>query len=167
MRWYALHVASCTEAIVTRKLGESGVEAFYPFVLQKSKRLYRPDVEKKLMPGYVFAKFNLAERGLVFQTPQIIQILGCAGHAVAIPDSEIQTVRLLVDNFANASLTICPFMVAGEAVTITRGPFEGSSGYISYVRGQARLVVSVQLLHQSISVEIDSADAELVLPKAA
>ncbi len=166
--WYALHIASCSEAIVQRKLGECGVEAYYPSWIQRSRRKYRPDLIRPFFPGYVFGRFDLANMTPIYSTPQIFQVLGYAHQPVAVPDVEIEAVRLITNNSANASIAPCPFVAAGETVVVRRGPLQGLTGIVMYVKpGIARVVVSVMMLKQSISAEVAEADIEVLRKKAA
>lgn len=165
MPWYCLHVASNTERLVRDRLAETaGIEAFYPFVPVTSKD-GRRITEKKFFPGYVFARFELAERTPVIQLPQVIQILGMGGHrAASIPNHEIEAVRQMVQS-ASASVTPCPYVASGTAVTVTAGPLRGLEGFVVYAaEGHSRVVVSVQMLQRSISAEVDSADIEVLKP---
>ena len=94
--WYALHVASCSEALVSAKLEDVGIESYYPVSHVKSARNYRPEVEKVYFPGYVFARFEIADRVPVLSINQVIRILGCGHEHTTIPDVEIAAIRCII-----------------------------------------------------------------------
>jgi hypothetical protein len=48
-----------------------------------------------------------------------------------------------------------PDIVPGETVTMSDGPLKGLQGTLMEVRKGLRLVISVQLLHRSVLIEID------------
>ena len=43
---------------------------------------------------------------------------------------------------------------------VKHGPFEGWEGILAYKKNAARLVVSVEQIMQSVSVDLDGADVE-------
>jgi transcription antitermination factor NusG len=165
MLWYALHVVSCAEALVSRRLQDASVESYYPARMVPSKRKYRRDVEQRFFPGYVFARFDLAGRGPVITIPQVIQILGPAHAPTPIPDSEIAAVRMMTHS-ADASLAPCPYVAVGESVVIQRGSLQGLDGIVLRTKGKTRVVVSIATLRQSMSAEVDAADCILRKPMA-
>ena len=52
-------------------------------------------------------------------------------------------------------VTPYPYMQVGQAVLIERGPLAGVEGILVEVKGNTRLVVSVNLLRRSVSAEVD------------
>lgn len=140
--------------MVAAKLADCGIESYYPFVLAKSRRLYRPEIEKKFFPGYVFAKFDLEESAPVIRIAQVVRILGFADRPAPVPEVEIENVKIMV---ATPELcSPCSFLAAGDAVLICRGPLRGIEGFVLYEKpGRARVVVSVAMLGRSLSTEVD------------
>jgi transcriptional antiterminator NusG len=155
-RWYALHCLSNTERRVTDKLAGAGIESFYPYVDAKSADKRRI-VERKFFPGYAFAHFDLVDRGLLLLIPQIVAILGFGAHVQSVPDAEIEAVRQLVNSpHALESVQPCPYVAAGDRVRVERGPLQGLEGFVVYEKAStARVVVSVSMLHRSVSAEVD------------
>ena len=162
VQWYALHVASSTEALVSRKLTEAGIEAYYPFTMVQPKRQRRAPFARPIWPGYVFARFVLANRTPVIQIPMVIQILGTAHQPAPIPAHEIEAIRQMAAS-ASASLSACTY-AAGETVTITSGPLQDLTGIVIRVKGTTRLVISIESIQQSMSCEVDAADCQVAQP---
>lgn len=166
MPWYALHVASNTESQVCSRLDLAGIDSFYPSFSETSKDGRRTKINK-CFPGYVFAQFDMAKHAPVTRIPQIIRILGWVNRPVPIPDAEIAAVRTMTQSPATASLTACPYVAAGQAVVIRRGPLAGLEGFVVYAKpGKARVIVSITMIQRSMSAEFDVRDIE-VLPEAA
>lgn len=92
MNWYALHIRSNFEHLVALQLDAAGIENFYPHVVTKSSD-GRREVATKFMPGYVFARFDPAQRTRIIAIAQVVGILGSGRHAIAIPEDEIESVR--------------------------------------------------------------------------
>lgn len=163
MNWYALHVRSNHEHMVAQKLEGVGIEAFYPHILAPS-RDKRREIEKKFMPGYVFGRFNLAEKTPVVAIDQVVSILGSGRHAIAIPDYEIEAVRLI----ATAKQAMpSDYIHAGDRVLVTRGPLQGLVGFVTRHKDSLRIVVSVEMLARSISAEVDADSLEVLTAAAA
>lgn len=161
--WYALHVASCTEAIVAESLEDAGIEAYYPSATVKSARQYRPAFEKPFFPGYVFSRFDLTERTPVIRIPQVIRILGSGHEPEVIPDSEIDGVKIMT---ASAIASPCPFLAHGVRVVIRTGRLAGVEGIVVRLKNKTRVVVSIKMLERSCSAEVDADSLELAKASA-
>jgi transcription antitermination factor NusG len=157
--WYALQVRSQCEGIVAFHLAAAGVEGFYPHAIAPSKHARRA-TEIKFFPGYVFGRFDLLEKTPVVAIPKVVSILGFGAHAAPIPDSEIDAVKLIV-SFPELVMP-CPYVNAGDKVRVTRGPLRGLEGFVCYSKSHARVIVSVAMIAQSISAEVDAGSLELI-----
>jgi len=54
-----------------------------------------------------------------------------------------------------------PFLKSGEKVVIRRGPLEGMKGIVVRRKNSTRVVLTLELIMKSISVEIDGQDLEV------
>ena len=81
-----------------------------------------------------------------------------------IPEEEIQAIRRTVDG--ECRVEPHPFLRCGERVRVTRGSLSGIEGILIRKKNVFRLVLSVQMLAQSVAVEIDAADVEPVSTRA-
>jgi len=76
-----------------------------------------------------------------------------------VPNEQIESIkRLLETNFQFDPYT---YFTEGEEVVVVRGPLEGMSGKIIERKGVRRLILAVDLIKRSISVEVDIVDVEL------
>lgn len=120
---------------------------------------------RPLFAGYIFARFDPADAtnvATVRQTRGVLEILSLDGAPAAIPDAEIANLQRLA---ANPGAVLPCAYVAGEAVTVARGPFAGVSGVVSRVRqggntSATTLTIPIQILGRAVRVEIDAADVE-------
>jgi hypothetical protein len=55
-----------------------------------------------------------------------------------------------------------PFLAVGRRMRIARGPLRGLEGVLRRKKGRFRFVLSVELIHCSIAVDVDSADLQPV-----
>ena len=147
--WFALRVRSNQERLVKRALIDHGIEEFLPTYTEECKWSDRvKTIERLLFPGYVFARFVGEQRG-----PEVIRIRGVVQILGAVCAQELARVRRAVAN-QQMSIKPCDYAV-GEAVTVANGPLAGLEGVVVRTKGQRRIVVSVEILHRAVSVELD------------
>jgi transcription antitermination factor NusG len=86
----------------------------------------------------------------------------CNGeHFATIPEDEIHTIRRTVEG--PFRIEPHPFLKCGERVRVTRGALEGVEGILVRKKSSYRLVLSVDMVAQSVSIEIDANDVEPVI----
>jgi transcription antitermination factor NusG len=109
-----------------------------------------------LFPGYCFARFDARNRLPVLTCDGVVQIVGIDGVPSAIPAYEVEGIRQLVES--ELSYDPCPLVKEGEMVKVVSGPLKGVVGRLMRKGAHARLVLSVDLIGQAVSVEVDAAD---------
>lgn len=155
--WYAVRTRSRHEKVVRDQLAAKSLEPFLPLWTRWSRwKDRRKQIAIPLFPGYCFAHFQLAEKLLVLKTPGVVGIVGVNGTIESVSSEEIEAIRTLV----NGPLRYdpCPFLAEGMEVEVVRGPLMGVRGRLLRKDRGARLVISVTLIRQAASVEIDAAD---------
>jgi transcription antitermination factor NusG len=85
--------------------------------------------------------------------PGVISILESSTGPIPVSEQEIAGVRAILES--GLPFGPFPFLQKGQTVVIERGPLKGTEGVVVRTKGSCRLVVSVFLLHRSISAEID------------
>ena len=159
--WWALYTRHQHEKTVADMLSSKGFEVFLP--LYESVRQWKDRSKMLLMPlfpCYVFVRGGLSRRLQVVTTPGVNMILSRGEHVAMIPDNEIQAIRTTVDG--PFSVEPHPFLKCGERVRVIRGTLEGVEGILIRQKNMYRLVLSVDMLAQSVAVEVDAADVEPV-----
>jgi len=79
------------------------------------------------------------------------------GQPAAIPAYELDSIRVLVGS--ELQYDPCPLIHEGMMVEVTHGPLKGVVGrLVRKDAPKARLVLSVDLIGQAVSVEVDAAD---------
>lgn len=155
-RWYAIYTRSRYEKKVSMELEERGLEHFLPLVPQlRYWKDRKKIVNMPIFPGYVFVNINISEKIRVLRANGVVRFIEFNGSPSPIPDAQIEDVRQLLkypDRVETASYFNC-----GDPVEITAGPFSGIRGKIIHSRGKQRLLIGIEIIHQAISVEIDSA----------
>src|SRR5437016_3429971 len=146
--WFALRVRPKQERSAAMNLSRLGLDEYVP--LQKVRRQWSDrikELDAPLFPGYIFCGFTYSERLRVLKSPGIESIVG------PVEDSEISTLRTLVAS--GKPLAHLPFLRVGQKVSIEAGPLAGIRGVVLRDESAWRVVVSVEALDRSISVEVD------------
>jgi transcriptional antiterminator NusG len=154
LRWYAIYTRARHEIAVTEQIMRLG---YQPFLAKRKILSRRKDrhkiIETPLFPGYVFAKFTLADLNTLLNLPGTVKILGDKGKPIPIPDEEIESVKILVE--AEADIEPHPYLREGDKVRIVSGPLKGAVGWLLRVKPRhSLLVVSVNILNRSVAVEL-------------
>jgi transcription antitermination factor NusG len=157
--WWAVYTRHQHEKAVAEMLSTKGFDVFLPLYdsvrrwKDRSKLLSMP-----LFPCYVFVRGGFDRRLQVVTTPGIYTILYSGERVAIIPTEEIEAIRTVVASPLHVEPH--PFLRCGEKVRVTRGSLEGVVGVLVRKKSLYRLVLSVEMLAQSVSVEIDAADVE-------
>lgn len=159
-RWYALYTRSRHEKLVDGELVKKGIETFLP--LRKIVRNWsdrKKIIEQPLFMSYLFVRFPLKDRWTVLNTTGAVRLIGkSAADPIEVPEKELFTIRQFVEG--EIEVDPFPYLKEGERVYIRSGPFKGAEGFIVRKDNHCRLVISLDLLMQSVSIVIDEACVE-------
>lgn len=177
--WYALHVRSNMERRIESRLDEVSIQHFSPFVPNLRRRQGGSNghgrhaferTETALMPGYVFARLDL-ERitpnhyppfalhlgSAWLRLPEALRLVGIGYQPLAIPDIEVESLRILIAS--KATISSVPLVAAGDYVRVVAGPMKDAEGYVVNVRGKnreaPRIMVMISGMGRSFSAEVD------------
>ena len=154
-RWYVASTRSRHERTVQEQLASRSIECYLP--LYSSVRQWH-DRKKEIMlpafPGYIFVRVPFAQRVSVLSVPGVTRLVTFGSKPASLPDDEVDRWRTAL------ALRKCephPYLAAGARVRIVSGPLRGLCGVV--MRGQGlRIVISVDCLSRSISVELQESD---------
>lgn len=159
--WYAVYTRHQHEKTVAESLEGRGLEVFLPVYealrqwTDRQKRLSMP-----LFPCYVFFRGNPELRARVLSTPGVHSIVGFGGRPAVIEKSQVDAVRLAVENHFRVEPH--PFLRNGDRVRVKSGSLAGVEGILIRKRSFARLIISADLLQKSVSVEVDAGSIERI-----
>jgi transcription termination/antitermination protein NusG len=157
--WYAVWTRSRHEQVVREQLERKGLEAFLPTITRWSRwKDRKKQIDWPLFPGYCFVRFNGTERLPVLKCTGVVNIVSFDGDIVAIPEHEIESIRRLVES--DLQFDPCPLIREGMMVEVSHGPLKGVVGRLVRKGSHARLVLSVDLIGQAVSVEVDASDVK-------
>jgi transcription antitermination factor NusG len=161
LSWYAAYTHSCQEKRVAQHFSTRSIEFFLPVhrTVSHWKNGLRVPIERPLFAGYVFVKANREDRVRILEVPGVHSIVGAGREPTPLPYEEIEVLRRGVSLL---KIEPHPFLNAGERVLIRRGPLEGMTGIVIRQKNNVRVILSIDLIMKSISVEIDANDLEVV-----
>ncbi|MCC7417064.1 MAG: UpxY family transcription antiterminator [Acidobacteria bacterium] len=159
-QWYAIWTRSRHEQMVRDQLQGKQIEAFLPTITRWSRwKDRKKKIDWPLFPGYCFARFDPADVLPILKCTGVVNIVGFEGKPSPIPEYEVESVRLLVGS--ELQYDPCPLIREGMMVQVTHGPLRGVVGRLMRKDApRARLVLSVDLIGQAVSVEVDAADVK-------
>ncbi len=157
--WWAVYTRHQHEKTVAEMLVAKDFAVFLP--LYETTRRWKD--RKKLLalplfPCYVFVRGGMDRKLQVVSTPGIHMILYRGDRIATIPDQEIEAIRRAVEG--SYSVEPHPFLKCGMRVRVVRGALEGVEGILIRKKNLCRLILSVDMLAQSVAVEVHAADVE-------
>ena len=157
--WWALYTRHQHEKTVAEMLAFKGIEVLLPLYETKRRWKDRDKLQSlPLFPGYLFVRTTCHRKLHVLTTPGVHMILHRGQEIATIPDHEIEAIQRAVST--PAKVEPHPYLTCGTRVRVKCGPLEGVQGILVRKKNVSRLVLSVDMLAQSVSVEVCAADVE-------
>ena len=152
--WFAIYTNPRAEKLVYSRLLEEGIETFLP--LQKTYRRWsdrKKLILKPLLSSYVFVKVVPREFPKVYRTNGVVKFVSFEGKPVAIPQRQIDNLRLLVNSDAEIEVTTGQFG-KGDQVEVINGSMIGLTGELIKIGGRNRVIIRIDKLEQNILLTI-------------
>jgi len=152
--WYALKVRTGAEPRVKTALENKGYNVFLPTWLdcrRYSDRIKK--IQAPLFSGYLFCRLDVVNRLPILTTSYVDSIVSFGGEPCPIEDHEITAIQRAVE--FGSSPTPWPYLSKGDRVRVQFGSLTGIEGIVLRADGKERLILSIDLLQRSVSVEID------------
>ncbi len=168
--WYCVRCQTKREHIAAQHLREiEGIEVFCPRLrYRKATRRGKIWWVEPLFPGYVLARFSIAEMERAVTFCQGVRGLVRFGSGIpAVPASFVESLKNEVRSRKNASeemFTISPTIELGDEVEVAHGPLQGMRGTVVAVPSASeRVKILLEFLGQPQAVDIDL--FSLLLPR--
>ena len=139
--WYAIYIRHQHEKAVTDSLSRLGVEVFLP-----------------TFPCYVFLRSCFEQRWKILATSGVRSFVMFGGRPALISDREIDAIRKAVES--NLRVKPHPFLRCGDWARVKSGPLANIEGILVRKKGSYRLVLSLELLGKSKSVEVGASSVQ-------
>jgi len=153
--WFAIKTRPRCEFQSRDELLLRSFDTFLPTRKVKRRWSDRTKVlDLPLFPGYLFCRFSAPQRAAVLNAPGVAHIVGAGSIPIPISDNEINSMQILISS--KLGVRPWPYLELGQRVTIEHGPLAGVEGIIARADdNEPRVIVSVALLHRSVSAEIE------------
>jgi transcription antitermination factor NusG len=93
----------------------------------------------------------------ILSTPGVVRVVSFGGKPCPIPDEDMAILRAMVNTGMDPRPF--PYLTTGQRVRIVQeGALFGIVGILAKVKNHTRLVVSVDMIAKSMSIEIDHQD---------
>jgi transcription antitermination factor NusG len=159
-QWFAIWTRSRHEQVVREQLERKRFDAFLPTIPKWSRwKDRKKKIDWPLFPGYCFARFDPADTLAILKCSGVVNIVSFEGKPASIPEYELDSIRVLIGS--ELQYDPCPMIREGTMVEVVHGPLRGVIGrLLRKDPKRASLVLSVDLIGQGVSVEVDAADVK-------
>lgn len=159
-KWFAVYTSPRHEKRVGQYLLQKEIEHYVP--LYQAQRKWRDGskvtVDLPLFPGYVFVRIDRSERVRVLQVPGVLSLVDGTGRQPAsVPGAEIDALRA---GLALRRAEPHPLLTVGQRARIRSGALAGMVGIVVRKKNSLRVVLTMDLIQQSVAVEVDGAELE-------
>jgi transcription termination/antitermination protein NusG len=162
-QWYAVQTRAKHEKKVGTELWQKGLMSFAPTIREAHRWTDRRKiVEVPLFRCYTFVRAVLSPdvRQAVVQTPGVLRFVGFGEGPVPIPDGQIESIQTVLAS--NAPFSSCPVLKEGDKVRVRGGALDGVEGVLMARNGDRKLVISIDLIQQSMAVALEGYDIDPV-----
>ena len=155
-KWIALYTKPHHEKSVANQLGLKGFEVYLPLLKERRKWSDRKKwVEYPLFKSYLFVKIRNKDDIFISNTKGLVKIVKFSNRIAIVNENSIQAIKLMLDGGYNPKAT--DYFIKGDLVTVKDGPLKGLEGEVVNIGGNDRLIIRIESIQHSISVEINRA----------
>lgn len=161
-KWFAVYTSPRHEKRVGQYLRQKEIEHYLP--LYQTQRRWsdgsKVTLDLPLFPGYLFVRIDRRERVRVLEVPGVLSFVGGTGRQpVSLPEAEIGSLR--------AGLSVRraephPLLTVGQRARIRTGALAGMEGIVVRLKNSLRVVLTMDLIRQSVAVEVDGTELEVL-----
>jgi transcription antitermination factor NusG len=159
--WTAAHTRPRCEKQAAEFCARFGLTHYLP-LRRQVKRYQRRNVEHFLpmFRGYLFVQLEDQQRLDLLASHRVVRLLPIDTLKEAVLLRDLEEVRRLELAARERELIVQPELVPGRDVRISRGPLQGLHGVVTRRQNRTRVSVNVELLGQSVSVDLDVGEVE-------
>jgi transcription antitermination factor NusG len=155
-KWHALYTKGRHEKFVHSELLKRSIESFLP--IRKIKRRWSDrtvSVEEPLFKSYVFVKIDEPHFLDALKVNGVLCFVRAGLRPVSVEEGVIGCLKRIVEE--EIAMDPFPYLNTGDRIRVRGGLFQGVEGYVLRKdEKRCRLVISIDAIRASISVEVDS-----------
>jgi transcriptional antiterminator RfaH len=152
--WHIAYTYPKAERKVSKKLENLGVASFLPLhnvIRNWSDR--KKKLEVPIFPNYIFVYTSRDERYDTLQIKEIVKYVSFDGKPVTVSEAIINSVKTMLKG--NVEVSDEEYF-EGMHIKVTDGVFSGAEGILVRKNSRSRLVIQIEALRRTISVDISS-----------
>ena len=160
--WYVIRTKARCEKKLARYLSGCNIHFFLP--LRRSIKYYQKRKATFFVPmfsGYIFSQMTVEEELQIRQSGYVASVIRPDTHAETQLIQDLNDVKLLIEATLEGEIVVRPEIQEGDTVYIKGGPFMGLNGIVSRWKSKTRITVNVEMVGQSITMEIDASEVEV------
>jgi transcription antitermination factor NusG len=166
-QWFAVYTTCRHEKRIAQHFEQRQIEHYLP--LYRSERRWRDGsrvtLDLPLFPGYIFVHIQKSDRVSVLSVPGALAVVGGTGREpAAIPESAIEALRA---GLAERMVEPHPLLRVGQKARVRSGVFAGMQGVVVRKKNGFRVVLTLEMIMQSVAVEMSEHDLEPICPDGA
>ena len=153
-KWIAVYTKPRHEKTVEKEFQKKGFEVYLPMLKERRKWSDRKKwVEFPMFRSYVFVRTKIKNTLFVLQTPGVVKVIKFGDEVAVVPNESIEAIKLMIEG--GYSPEPLNYFIQGDPVEIKDGPLKGLVGEVIRLDKNDRLVVRVDAIQHSISIQID------------
>ena len=153
-KWIAVYTKPRHEKTVENELLKKGFEIYLPILKERRKWSDRKKwVEFPLFRSYIFVRTEIKNSLFVLQTMGVVKVIKFGGEIAVIQNDSIRAIKLMIEG--GYMPEAIDYFVKGETVEVKSGPLKGLIGEVTRVDNSDRLLVRIDAIQHSVSVQID------------
>lgn len=162
LKWFAVYTTPRHEKRVGEYLKLREIEHYLP--LYQVRRKWRNGateiLDLPLFPGYLFVRIERNRRVTVLETPGVLSFVGgTGGRPASLPEDEIDALR---SGLPLRHAEPHPLLTVGQRARIRSGALAGMEGVVVRQKNSLRVVLTMDMILQSVSVEVDGSELDIV-----
>ena len=110
-------------------------------------------VDIPLIRSYIFVRVSQDNYAKVLSTDSVVRFITFENKAVPIPDKQIDTIKLLLNQGAELEVVSKRFE-PGDKVVVQAGPFLGLQGELVQYRGKHKVLIRLVEMSESLLVTL-------------
>jgi transcription antitermination factor NusG len=161
--WFAVYTMPRHEKRVEQQLRVREIESFLPLyrIPRQWKDGSKGMLELPLFATYIFVRIDRSGRAPVLKVPGVISIIGGGPQPWPVPDAYIQFLR---EGLQQGKIEPHPHLTVGTRVRIHSGVMAGMEGVLLRRKNNLRVVVTLEMIMKSVTVEVEMNQIESVVP---
>jgi len=166
-RWLVVYTKPRHEKTVARHFQQRAIAHFFPIyaVTHTWRNGLHATVELPLFPSYIFVKITPRLRIRVLEVPGVLAfVLGAGGEPAAFSNGLIEALQ---KGLAARAVEPHPVLTVGQKARIRSGALAGMEGVVTQAKNGLRVILTVEHILRSVSVEVMEEDLELLCSEEA